>query len=128
MVLIFELLVGCVSNTDKEALKPESETKDAKAQYNLGAMYSNGRDGARDYAEALEWFRKAAQQGDPDAQYNLCVAYRQGNEVSQDSVEAYKWCILAGSKASQIRMSMARTLSPKQMAEVEDRVAQFRAK
>jgi hypothetical protein len=36
----------------------------------------------RDYAQAVEWFRKAAEQGDAMVQYNLGVCYENGNGVS----------------------------------------------
>ena len=36
---------------------------DADAQHKLGLMYESGRGVAKDYAEAVHWFRKAAAQG-----------------------------------------------------------------
>jgi uncharacterized protein len=46
---------------------------------------------AGDYAEAVKWFRKAAEQGDAIAQYNLALMYRDGEGVTQDDAEAVKW-------------------------------------
>ncbi len=43
----------------------------ANAQYNLGLMYDNGQGVVQDYAEAVRWFRKAAEQGDAKAQFNV---------------------------------------------------------
>ena len=37
------------------------------AQYNLGAMYSNGEGVAQDYKEAIQWYRLAAEQEHPNA-------------------------------------------------------------
>jgi uncharacterized protein len=34
-------------------------------------MYETGQGVAQDYAEAVKWHRKAAEQGDPRAQHNL---------------------------------------------------------
>ena len=43
----------------------------ARAQYNLGSMYSNGDGVPRDHAEAVKWYRKAAEQGHQEAQSKL---------------------------------------------------------
>jgi hypothetical protein len=48
----------------------------ALAQSNLGFMYQNGRGVAKDDAQALVWYRKAADQGNAEAQKNLEVAER----------------------------------------------------
>ncbi len=48
-----------------------AEQGDAKAQFNLGVMYSDGRGVPQNDAEAVKWFRLAAEQGDASAQYNL---------------------------------------------------------
>jgi TPR repeat protein len=45
----------------------------------------------RDYAEALRWYRKAADQGDPDAQYGLGLMYSLGQGVAQDYAESARW-------------------------------------
>jgi len=45
----------------------------------------------QDYAEAMKWFRKAAEQGDAQAQRNLGIMYHGGQGVSQDYGEAMKW-------------------------------------
>ena len=43
--------------------------------YNLGFMYDNGRGVTQDYAEALKWYRLAAEQGLADAQTWLGLMY-----------------------------------------------------
>jgi TPR repeat protein len=47
-------------------------------------MYANGQGVPQDYAEAVKWFRKAAEQGNAMAQYNLGIAYANGQGVSRD--------------------------------------------
>ncbi len=42
-------------------------------------------------AEAVKWWRKAAEQGDERAQYNLGRCYDKGEGVAQDKTEAIKW-------------------------------------
>jgi TPR repeat protein len=39
----------------------------AKGQYDLGVKYENGDGVPKDDAQAVTWFRKAAEQGDADA-------------------------------------------------------------
>ena len=53
-----------------------AEAGDAEAQNNLGLMYFNGRGVAQDEAEAVAWYRRAAEQGFANAQYNLGALVR----------------------------------------------------
>ena len=50
---------------------------------------------ARDYAEAVKWYRKAAEKDHAKAQYNLGVCYEKGHGVQQNFPEAYKLYKLA---------------------------------
>jgi uncharacterized protein len=54
-------------------------------------MYANGQGVAQDYAQAVAWYRKAADQGDADAQFNLGEMYRNGQSVAQDDAQAVIW-------------------------------------
>ena len=58
-------------------------------------MYSFGRGVPQNDAEAVKWYRKAAEQGFAQAQYNLGVMYYFGEGVSVNSVKAYMWWSLA---------------------------------
>ncbi|HEM9355462.1 TPA: sel1 repeat family protein, partial [Streptococcus agalactiae] len=49
--------------------------------YNLGVRYDNGRGVRQDYTQAVQWYRKAAEQGLADAQYNLGMMYANGQGV-----------------------------------------------
>lgn len=71
--------------------KPLAEAGDARAQTQLGKMYSSGRGVLQDYAQALIWYRLAAEQGDSEAQVNLGVMFANGYGVSQDDTQAVKW-------------------------------------
>ena len=44
-----------------------------------------------DYAEAVKWYREAAEQGLVEAQYSLGECYSKGNGVEQDYADAVKW-------------------------------------
>ena len=50
---------------------------------------------AGDYAEAVEWFRKAAEQGLGGAQFSLGWMYRNGKGVLQDTIAAHMWFNIA---------------------------------
>ena len=77
-------------------IRAGADKGDAKARYELGRAFFSGSLGvAKDDAEAVKWFRKAAEQNYADAQYNLGVCYDSGEGVAKDEIEAYKWWLLA---------------------------------
>ena len=55
----------------------------------------------RNYAEAVKWYRKAAEQGNANAQKNLGVCYEKGLGVSKDQAEADKWFHKAAEQKTQ---------------------------
>ena len=63
----------------------------AGAQVNLGLMYEQGQGVRQDYAQAVQWYRKAAEQGYAGAQVNLGLMYEQGQGVRQDYAQAVQW-------------------------------------
>ncbi len=58
-------------------------------------MYDNGQGVPEDDAEAVRWYRLAADQGNATAQFNLGVMYDTGRGVPQDDAEAVRWYRLA---------------------------------
>ncbi len=54
-------------------------------------MYHTGLGVEQDYAEALKWYREAADQGYAAAQRNLANMYQNGYGVPQDFDESLKW-------------------------------------
>ena len=44
-------------------LREQAEQGDDRAQYKLGASYARGQGVKKDYVQAMEWYRKAAEQG-----------------------------------------------------------------
>ena len=72
----------------------------ARAQYNLGVMYSNGHGVTQDYKTALKWFTRAAQQGEVLAQSNLGLMYKNGEGVAQDYKTERKWFTLAAEQGT----------------------------
>ena len=73
-------------------IRAGADKGDAKAQYELGRAFFSGTLGvAKDEAEAVKWFRKAAEQNVADAQFSLGVCYAIGQGVTKDDAEAVKW-------------------------------------
>ena len=56
-------------------VSPRRRTGNAVAQFNLGLIYHNGEGISQDQAEAVKWYRRAAEQGDAQAQCNLGLMY-----------------------------------------------------
>ena len=56
-----------------------AEAGDAKAIYNVGALYARGEGVEEDDLTAMEWFRKAAEMDYPDALNTIGNAYSFGN-------------------------------------------------
>ena len=87
-------------------ITPLAEGGLPEAQFNLGLMYEKGQGVHQDYAEALKWYRKAAEQGNAkavkwyrkaaeegnaEAQFNLGLMCDERLGVPQDYAEAVKW-------------------------------------
>ena len=72
-----------------------AELRVAEVQYNLAQIYYYNQCVPQDYAEAVKWYRLAADQGYANAQHNLGFMYGNGQGVPQDYAEAVKWFRLA---------------------------------
>ena len=53
--------------------------------------YENGQGIQQDDAQAMSWYRKAADQGDAAAQFNLGLSFEKGEGIAQDDAEAASW-------------------------------------
>jgi hypothetical protein len=72
----------------------------------------------QDYAKAVAWYQKAADQGDAQAQNNLGAMYRAGQGVPQNDVAAYALYNLSAAKnstASSNRDNLAKLLTEPQI-------------
>jgi TPR repeat protein len=65
-------------------------------------MYRNGQGVVQDYAEALRWLRKAAEQGNALAMGNLGVMYANAQGVAQDYTAAVSWWLRAAEQGEVI--------------------------
>jgi len=97
---------------------------DAKAQFNLGLMYDDGRGVSQCHETAANWYNLAAKQGNVDAQSNLGLLYQVQHSVFKDPVLDYMWINLSaasGHKLSiQHKASMASTLTPVEIAQAQE--------
>lgn len=60
-------------------------------QFELGTAYYKGNGVPRDYAEAVKWYRLAADQGQAKSRFMLGVIHERGQGMSPDYFEAVKW-------------------------------------
>ena len=74
---------------------PRRDQGHAVARYTIGSMYANGAGVAKDEAEAIKWYRRAAENGHAGAQFNLGTIYGEGRGAQKNDVEAIKWYRLA---------------------------------
>jgi hypothetical protein len=64
---------------------------DVDSQLDLAEMYYGGEGLKKDYAEALKWYRKAADKRDSLAQFWMGRLYERGEGVPMDSRAAVNW-------------------------------------
>jgi hypothetical protein len=112
---------------DREALVKWNTA--AANQGNVAAMFTLGEFYERDvepsnYAEALKWYRKAADRGHTGAQSELSTMYKEGWGVKQDYAEACFWSSLGSGNRDYVR-EMEKHLTLKQIATVEERVVDW---
>ena len=65
--------------------------QDLREWYLKGTEYYYGFRVPKDYAEAVKWFRLAAEQGYANAQFFLGYLHEEGQGVLQDNVKAHMW-------------------------------------
>ncbi|MFX7849473.1 sel1 repeat family protein, partial [Acinetobacter baumannii] len=67
-----------------------AQTGDAKAMTMLGELYSNAMGIRRDYAKAVEWYKRASDAGDREAMFALAMLRIAGRGGPVDKGEAVK--------------------------------------
>lgn len=109
--------------------KAKAEKGDPGGEFCLACCYLYGQRVPKDYAKAVEWFRKSANQGFSPAQHSLGACYAKGEGVPQNDLEAYFWFNLAatgGNKQSaRSRDLEASHLSRDEVSEAQRRAAAF---
>ncbi|MBI5211020.1 MAG: sel1 repeat family protein [Elusimicrobia bacterium] len=105
------------------------------AMLRLALMYDNGEGVAKDASQAAAWYRKAAGHGETQAQLRLAAMHASGEGAQKDAVEAYAWALIASRQntprgsdpaAELLRSKLAKTLTPAELAEAEQRARAWR--
>lgn len=86
--------LGASDGSAAESHDGEYEYKEGEKHYYLGD--------ARSYAEALQWYLKAAEKGHSGAEYSIGWMYEQGNGVRRDYQKAIGWYRKAAAHGSEI--------------------------
>jgi localization factor PodJL len=97
--------------------------------HNLAVLYAEGVDGKPDYANAVLWFRKAADYGVADSQFNLAVLVARGLGTEKNISESYKWFALAAAQGDREavgkREDAAAALDASTLAAAQEAVKNF---
>lgn len=109
-------------NSALRELTVNAERGDAVAQNLLGSIYATDNS-----AEAIHWYRKAADQGNATAQCSLAMMYAMGKGVPQDHERAYIWLLLgiphlmgeAQDSGSKLRDEIAAMLTQQQIEDAK---------
>jgi len=80
--------------------KLRSELGDPSDYLKLAKLYENGTGVSQNDSEALEWYRKAAENGNAEAQIELGKRYFEGRGVSTNEDEAVVWYRKAADKGN----------------------------
>ena len=72
-----------------------AEERSSITQFELGELFDKGKASQRDYSQAFNWYRQAAQKGSRRAQHRLASMYARGQGVEQSLPKAYAWCKVA---------------------------------
>lgn len=73
------------------SLRTRAENGEAEAQFSLGIVLACTQSETRDYAQAIHWYTKAADQHHAMAQLNLGIMYDRGQGVIRDEIQAERW-------------------------------------
>ncbi|WP_404406264.1 peptidoglycan-binding protein [Pelagibacterium halotolerans] len=85
-------------------LREAAEAGDMRAQFEVGAILTEGHVVAQDITQAAAWYERAAAQGFAPAQYRLGNLYENGQGVEKDLEQARLWYQRAAEAGN--RMSM----------------------
>ena len=82
----------------------------AEEQFRLGEDYALGRGVRKNHRQALDWYRKAAEQGHATARVRLAMSYESGQGVKKDPAEAlrlYQLAAVQGQPKAQLELGLA---------------------
>lgn len=94
-------------------------------------MRVRGEGAAQNFADAVQWLRRAAQQGHTKAQHALGLMLYHGQGVAQDYPQAYVWLALAARQDEELhaaRDQVTRKLTPVQLEQAQAQVLAWQPK
>ncbi|WP_417310733.1 peptidoglycan-binding protein [Devosia sp.] len=86
------------------ALREAAANGDVRAQFEVGAIYTEGRAIPEDLETAFKWYERAASQGFAPAQYRLGNLYEVGRGVPKDLAQARLWYQRAAEAGNRMAM------------------------
>jgi localization factor PodJL len=86
------------------ALRQAAADGDARAQFEIGAIYSEGKVVPQDFKQASVWYERAAEQGFAPAEYRLGNLYETGKGVTKDYEQAHLWYERAADAGNRMAM------------------------
>jgi TPR repeat protein len=95
--LIFAVVLSAATAQDAssaldQAVLAKAKAGDAAAELAIGIEYQKGDVVPRDFVQAAEWYRRAADQGNARAQFKLGSLYQQRESgLAQDDAQAAQW-------------------------------------
>ena len=98
----------------REILNKAIEGRDPQARYTIGSMYFTGKGLVENEAEALVWYKLAADGGHADAQYALANIYHYGHGIVADECEALYYFQKAADQGHTLSQLMVDLISDKQ--------------
>ncbi len=82
------------------ALREAAQTGDAKALYEIGSRYADGRGVKSDLTKAAKWYQISADLGFAPAQYRIGNFYEKGLGMDRDPMKAMTWYQLAAEQGN----------------------------
>src|SRR5690242_11097230 len=91
LVLATSTVVSLLSAQEPTELTSKARNGDLASQASLANDYHLGKDMPQDDAEAVHWWKKAAEKGDLASEVNLGIAYQLGVGVPKNYTAAAHW-------------------------------------
>ncbi|AWM79377.1 hypothetical protein DKL61_02860 [Gammaproteobacteria bacterium ESL0073] len=101
--------------------KRAAELGDAKGQYHLGQMYTEGKAGLKESEkEASVWYKKSADQGYAPAQYYLAILYMAGVDgIEKNPTQAIELLQKAAKQGDQEAIQLLSKIQPQQPQSID---------
>ncbi len=104
------------------------EDRSCTTQFELGQMFHQ-EDRARDYEQAVKWYKYAAERGYRRAQHRLGTMYAKGLGVGRNYIKAYAWCEVSAAQKSKYAVRKLKKieayLNPAQISDAQRLARQY---